>query len=231
MSTSTVTRNAVRTLLHLRKAGSTPPVFLLPCLQGPSTTPSCTQSTSFSTSSTHLYPRDMNRLRGVSTQRRTGPRQALSVSKTKLPQPILDASKRIKVKVDENHGLYEFFRHKDKPISTPAEEGSHGRPWSAEELRRKSWEDLHSLWWICCKERNRIATESFERNRLEAGSGDEDAEKRDMTEATVLAKDDPEINLSGDGPIYTPRDFEEDTEKDVAEAEGEAEPKPAQITA
>ncbi|ATZ52139.1 Bcmrpl4 [Botrytis cinerea B05.10] len=252
MSTSTVIRPVARSLLQLRKAGNTPPAFLLPCLQSSSTTSSCTQSTSFSTSSTHLYPRDMNRLRGVSTQRRTGPRQPLSVSNAKLPQPVLDESKRLKVKVDENHGLYEFFRHKDKALSTPAEEGSHGRPWSAEELRGKSWEDLHSLWWICCKERNRIATESYERQRLEAGYGDEDAEKRDMTvrrtqraikqvlteryyswqEAEVIAKDDPEIDFSGEGPLYTPRDFEEEFEEDVlAEAEGEAEPKPAQVTA
>ncbi|CAD6449416.1 25c77dc5-e1cf-41bd-a64a-49cdc98a5547 [Sclerotinia trifoliorum] len=252
MSTSTVIRPAVRTLLQLRKAGSTPPAFLLPCLQSSSTTSSCTQSTSFSTSSTYLYPRDMNRLRGVSTQRRTGPRQPLSVSNAKLPKPVLDESKRNKVKVDEDHGLYEFFRHKDKALSTPAEEGNHGRPWSAEELRGKSWEDLHSLWWICCKERNRIATESYERDRLEAGYGEEDSEKRDMTvrrtqraikqvlteryyswqEAQVVAKDDPEIDLSGQGPIYTPRDFEEDIEEEVlAEGEGEAEQKPAQITA
>ncbi|ESZ99139.1 hypothetical protein SBOR_0549 [Sclerotinia borealis F-4128] len=194
----------------------------------------------------------MNRDRGVSTQRRTGPRQPLSVQNSKLPQPVLDASKRIKVKVDEDHGLYEFFRHKDKPLSTPAEDGSHGRPWSAEELRGKSWEDLHSLWWICCKERNRIATEAYERSRLHAGHGDEDAEKREMTvrrtqraikqvlteryyswqDAAVIAKDDPEINLSGDGPLYTPKEFEEDIEEDVeAEAEGEVESKPLQITA
>ena len=35
-----------------------------------------------------------------------------------------------------------------------------------EELRRKSWEDLHSLWYMCCKENNRIATENRERQRL-----------------------------------------------------------------
>lgn len=31
-------------------------------------------------------------------------------------------------------------------------------------------------------------------------------------DAETIAKDDPEINLSGDGPVYNPRDFEADEE-------------------
>ena len=55
-----------------------------------------------------------------------------------------------------------------------------GRPWTVEELRNKSWEDLHSLWYICCKERNRIATESHERVRLKMKRGGKYAKDRMM---------------------------------------------------
>lgn len=64
-------------------------------------------------------------------------------------------------------------------MNTPEEDALHGRPWCVEELRAKSWEDLHSLWWVCCKERNRLATEDFERKRLDAGYGEYESQKRD----------------------------------------------------
>jgi len=121
------------------------------------------------------------------------------MSKEPLPQPVLDPARRSKVKVDANHGLWGFFNKAKKSLTTPEQEAAHGlslglkngeldqlgltepigRPWSVEELRHKSFEDLHSLWWVCVKERNRIATEKYERERVKAGYGDYEGQERD----------------------------------------------------
>jgi hypothetical protein len=98
-----------------------------------------------------------------------------------------------------------------------------GRSWTMGELRSRDWDSLHQLWWICAKERNRLATEKIERNRLNAGYGDYENQQRDKTvqetmkaildtlaerhqaylEAVELAKSDPTIDLSRtDGPHF-----------------------------
>ena len=60
-----------------------------------------------------------------------------------------------------------------------------GKPWSVAELeehmeaQRQDGNDLHSLWWTCVKERNRLATEKLERARVNAGYGDYENQHRD----------------------------------------------------
>ena len=66
--------------------------------------------------------------------------------------------------------------------------GSLGRAWSVEELRRKSWEDLHRLWWLCVKERNILYTQSLERKRLDPGFGEYEAKGKDREVSSSLEK-------------------------------------------
>ncbi|KLU81851.1 54S ribosomal protein L4 [Magnaporthiopsis poae ATCC 64411] len=115
-------------------------------------------------------------------------------------------------------------------VPTPAEASGYGRAWTAQELRGKSWDDLHTLWWVCCRERNRIATANHAREKNDIGFGEQELGRRDETvrrtmksikhvlteryyaweDAVKLAKDDPEINLSGKGQMYTPSTYYED---------------------
>lgn len=129
--------------------------------------------------------RDHNHQRGLSAIRRSGPREFLSVSGLPLPKPVAPEEFPA-IKTDPKHGLWDFFYSREKPLNTPKEDGMHGRAWNVEDLRRKSWEDLHRLWWVCCKERNRIATGNAERKKGAYGYGDAESREREIEVCHVV---------------------------------------------
>ncbi|KAK4548158.1 hypothetical protein LTR36_010027 [Oleoguttula mirabilis] len=145
---------------------SLPAAFLLPAFT--TTTPQPTARATFSTTPSAHARKDGNRNRGVSALRHTGigKKQKLSVSLKDLPRPVLDPQRRSKVQVDDDHGLWDFLPTARTALRTPDELHAHGRGWTVPELRHKDWDDLHRLWWVCIKERNRLATQWYEHDRI-----------------------------------------------------------------
>ncbi|KAI9245830.1 mitochondrial 39-S ribosomal protein L47 (MRP-L47)-domain-containing protein [Phascolomyces articulosus] len=60
------------------------------------------------------------------------------------------------------NGLNQFFENGE---SLPKQIWT-GRAWKASELRLKSFDDLHKLWYVLLKERNVLATQREEAKRL-----------------------------------------------------------------
>ncbi|PYH45150.1 mitochondrial 54S ribosomal protein uL29m [Aspergillus saccharolyticus JOP 1030-1] len=155
-----------------------PPPYLAPSLHF-SLHRSPNQASNFSSTAVAAgHGRDLSKSRGVSAIHRTGPKFKLGVSKYQLPKPVArgEVAKRHPT---PDHGLWAFFPKDRQALSSPEYDVAHGRSWSIQELREKSWDDLHALWWVCVKERNRIATSNLERERLKAGYGEYEATERE----------------------------------------------------
>lgn len=63
------------------------------------------------------------------------------------------------VQTPDDHPLWQFFSPERPYIRKATELEDIGSAWSIPQLRRKSFEDLHSLWYICLKELNRLNRE------------------------------------------------------------------------
>lgn len=131
--------------------------------------------------------RDQNKQRGVSSIHRSGPKHKISMSNVPLPEP---ADYKPTVPLDEKHGLWGFFPKPGTLMETPDEMIKHGRAWTVEELRRKSWEDLHGLWWVCCKEKNMLSTAREELKRSKMGFGDQELALREQEASLDYPSDD-----------------------------------------
>ena len=118
-----------------------PPVFLAPSIA--SFPPSLHQRSSFSSTATlsarKRDKRDGNPHRGESALRRTGLRYPLGMSKQPLPQPVLDPSKRSKIEVDPNHGLWGFFNKDRKALTPPGADLQSGMLRSRSEVQPTDW--------------------------------------------------------------------------------------------
>jgi large subunit ribosomal protein L47 len=189
-------KTSLTSVTRLQKpySGYLPPLFLAPALahlsfitptsRAPTTSCPHQPPTSrlFSSTPSHQkrpVRREKSKSRAVSAIRRTGPRVPLAIGKYELPRPVTDPPARKEFKTNPEHGLWRFFNADKTAMSSPEEEFAHGRAWTYAELNYKSFEDLHSLHWVCVKERNRIATAEKERARVHAGYGDYESQSRD----------------------------------------------------
>ncbi|KAI0304327.1 mitochondrial 39-S ribosomal protein L47 (MRP-L47)-domain-containing protein, partial [Multifurca ochricompacta] len=156
----------------------------------------------------------------------------------------------LNIPVNPNHGLYAFFRKREKDgkvIYDTLEDHSglqdvFGRAWSAAELRRKSFRDLHTLWYVLLRERNLISTqlESYRRASISSGLV-QNVEKRNYQCRKSMARIKYVINerrLAYKGAMtihaekleHAARDKDKESDTDIIHREPEAQKVPSSIS-
>lgn len=63
------------------------------------------------------------------------------------------------IKTPDSHPLWQFFGDKQY-LRPPADVREAGEAWSIPQLRRKSFDDLHTLWYVCLRELNALYREA-----------------------------------------------------------------------